>query len=91
MKTTQELERDDIQGIVLHGYGRLPFVRYFFLGFRTAGGARSWLAQITDQVTTSRPRGKSAPERTASLHVAFTSAGLEKLGVATAEMETFPR
>jgi Dyp-type peroxidase family len=91
MATTQKLERRDIQGIVLHGYGRLRFVRYFFLGFDNPAGARSWLARITGDVTTARSTSERALELNMSLQVAFTSAGLEKLGFAASEMETFPR
>ncbi|MEY2533513.1 MAG: hypothetical protein QOF29_1423 [bacterium] len=45
------LERDDIQGNVLRGYG-FPFARYLFARVRDGAAARRWLAAQADPVTT---------------------------------------
>src|SRR4051812_8697755 len=92
MDTTPVLELDDIQGIVLRGYGRLRFVRYLFVVFAPddAEKARAWLTGLAGDVTSARPEARgSKPD--AAVNVAFTSVGLAALGFADAELDTFPR
>jgi Dyp-type peroxidase family len=82
------LERDDIQGNVLRGYG-FPFARYLFARVREdgAGAARQWLAAQADPVTT------EAEWRAKPLHarnVAISARGLEALGVPSWLRDSFP-
>ena len=46
-----ELDRHDIQGLVLRGYP-MPLATYLFYRFDTAAGARRWLASMIDPITT---------------------------------------
>jgi len=84
--TVTTLERQDIQGFVLSGHGRMPVALYLLL--RVADGprpARRWLAALADRLTTAQK-----PEAERSLHVAFTADGLRAVGVDDADMTTFP-
>jgi Dyp-type peroxidase family len=46
-----ELDRHDIQGLVLRGYS-MPLATHLFYRFDTAAAARRWLASMIDPVTT---------------------------------------
>ena len=71
------LQLDDIQGLVLFGYGRLRSACYLLLRIADPPAARAWLATLEvrsakfDPATTDR-----------SLNIAFTRAGLARLGLA---------
>jgi Dyp-type peroxidase family len=82
------LERDDIQGNVLRGYG-FPFARYVFARVRPDGAdaARGWLARQADPVTTEAEwSGKPLHAR----NVAISYAGLEALHIPGWLAGTFP-
>ena len=81
-----ELEGQDIQGLVISGYGHLPCATYMLLRITDGAVARRWLAQIVDKVTTAA--GKQ--ERT-SVNLAFTREGLEHLGLDADAVKTFSR
>jgi Dyp-type peroxidase family len=68
------LDLHDIQGLVARGYGNLPEARFLLLSIRDPDAARGWLATVP--VT----RGDERPDD-AAVNVAFTSAGLERLGL----------
>ncbi|HTN89870.1 MAG TPA: hypothetical protein VL242_39615 [Sorangium sp.] len=87
-QATQTLDFDDIQGIVLYGYGRLPFVRYVFLSIEDADRARAWLELAAGEVTSART--VKSPGAATTLHLAFTVDGLRALGFAEDELTTFP-
>ena len=87
-----ELDTQEIQGIILSGYGHLPFSSYLFLGFTGRDGARKWLREITDAVTTAYwPVGANgkAQKPDPALNLAFTRPGLAALGLADDELQTF--
>jgi Dyp-type peroxidase family len=69
-------ERDDIQGIVVSGYGHLPYAAYLLLAIDQPVAAGDWLARLADAVTTARGR----VERRA-LGVALTATGLAAIGL----------
>ncbi|MEA2484895.1 MAG: hypothetical protein QOD46_6 [Actinomycetota bacterium] len=70
----------DVQGLIARGYGGLAAARFLILEFREGGAdAAGWLRKIAAAVTP----GTERPDRRAA-HVAFTSPGLRKLGLAEA-------
>jgi Dyp-type peroxidase family len=79
-----DLDRTDIQGLVTRGYGSLHAARYLLLGVRNPAAARAYLRQL--EVT---PASESP--KTEAIHVAFTVAGLRKLGVPEPAVLTFSR
>lgn len=82
--TSHEVDYADMQGLVRFGYKRMIKARYDLLRVKTPEAARSWLrsAPVTSAVY------KDPAPRTA-LHVAFTAAGLDELGVPTEVIEAF--
>ena len=97
---------DDVQRLVLVGNGSatFPAVRYVLLAVERPGAARRLLAGLVerpgrDPLRLSRASdavaGPGAPRTdaekgTARLAVAFTAAGLRAIGLADAELSTFP-
>ncbi|MEA2268685.1 MAG: hypothetical protein QOC64_1295 [Solirubrobacteraceae bacterium] len=80
------LERDDIQGNVLRGYG-FPFARYLFARVRDGAAARRWLAAQADPVTTD---AEWDAEPSPAYNVALSFAGLRALGLPSHVLESFP-
>jgi len=74
---SDELELDDIQGLVAQGYSRLRLAAFLLLRVTDAPAARRWLAALVPAVTTGRQR-----PRHQAANVAFTARGLARLGVA---------
>ena len=68
------VELDDVQGLVVRGYGDLPAARYVLAHIEDGAAARAWLRTIADQVDT----GATSPSRRA-VGVALGATGLEKL------------
>ncbi|HSH61868.1 MAG TPA: Dyp-type peroxidase [Acidimicrobiales bacterium] len=79
------LERYDVQGFVVSGYGKMREARYLLLGVRNPRQARRWIGELAGQVTAS----ERAEERRC-VNVAFTREGLAALGLDQAELSTFP-
>jgi len=77
------LELDDIQGIVLQGYGKLTSASFVLLSIEDAARARTWLGELPLQT------GAPAKARTA-VNVALTSQGLRALGVDEQVLGSFP-
>ena len=69
-----QLDRDDIQGIIVGAYGDLPAARYVLLEIREPSAARSWLRKLSDEVykMIDHSRKKEGPR----VNVAFTYSGL---------------
>lgn len=88
-----ELETKYIQGIITSGYKYLPFSKYFFLQINDLGKFKAWLNQLIPDITTSdRTHFISLPDinTATAVNLAFTYAGLEKLGLPPEALETFP-
>ncbi len=85
---TQAVEWDDVQGIVLRGYGKHPYSASLLLQVDEAAQARTWLASACDRVTTAG-RAKARID-SCYLNMAFTRSGLEKLGLSEKSLEPFP-
>lgn len=78
------LDLDDIQGLIARGYAELKAATYVLLQIDEAGAARSWLSSLADQITPA-----SARPADSALNVAFTAAGLRKLGMAEDVLSQF--
>ncbi|MGH2413215.1 MAG: hypothetical protein ACRDEA_05905, partial [Microcystaceae cyanobacterium] len=87
--------REDIQGIILSGYGHLYQTSYLFLRIQDAARAKTWLQTILPEISTAkpwtqRPDGtKEKPEST--LNIAFTYQGLKALNLPQYTLDTFSR
>jgi len=85
------LERDDIQGNVLRGYG-FPFARYLFArvrdGDREAAAARRWLAAQAEPITT-EAEWSAKPRLAGNLALSF--AGLRALRLPGWLLDSFPK
>jgi putative iron-dependent peroxidase len=86
----QDVEWDEVQGIVLSAYWAKPYTRYFLLTIRDGReqAARAWLGQLEQKkwLSLNDDRTRSGP----SLNIAFSFSGLEKLGLKKEELDTFP-
>lgn len=87
------LETQDIQGIIITGYGHLQFSSYLFLHIDDPAKAKAWLAQIAPQMTTGEP-WKTGPQGAilkpgSALNIAFTCQGLTKLGLPSESINSF--
>jgi Dyp-type peroxidase family len=80
-----ELDRKDIQGIALSGYGHLPCAAYLMLRVGEARAARGWLASVAREITHA---GGKQEQR--SLNLAVTHRGLQALGLDAEALATFP-
>lgn len=78
------IDLDDVQGLVLRGYGALPECRYVLLQIRDPLQGRAWLRRLVPQVSNGLPG-----TRDVALQVAFTYAGLAALGLADVTLEEF--
>src|SRR5215210_4503624 len=81
-----ELERQDIQGLVISGYAHLPCASYLMLRVNDAAPARRWLGRKALEVTTSERKQEGT-----SLNIALTHRGLTELGLDQETLATFPR
>ncbi|HEY0736602.1 MAG TPA: hypothetical protein VGD69_16920 [Herpetosiphonaceae bacterium] len=81
-----ELERHDIQGIVISSYIHLSCAAYVLLRITDADSARRWLAGISDEITTAQ-----AKQEGSSTNIAFTHPGLARLGLDQQALTTFSR
>jgi Dyp-type peroxidase family len=70
------LELDDIQGLVARGYGDLPSAGFILASIDEPARANTWLQTLADEVNPASQRSRDH-----AVHVAFTMAGLSKLGV----------
>jgi Dyp-type peroxidase family len=79
-----QLEKNDIQGLVVSSYGHLPCAAYLLLRVTNPASARRWLSQSVAGITTSE--GKDAE---VSTNLAFTWTGLQNLGLSPNALGTF--
>ena len=73
---TRRVETDDIQGLVLQGYGKLRAAAYVVLEITDAALARTWLRDLLPRISL----GETRPE-SGAVNLAFTAAGLTRLGL----------
>lgn len=84
----ETLELEDIQGLVLRGYGGLPEARFLLLELEEGHeeAARAYLRGLWPRLN----RASTSPEDSA-LQIAFTAKGLAALGVPDTTLCTFAR
>ncbi|WP_437678926.1 Dyp-type peroxidase [Sorangium sp. So ce131] len=87
--TADAVEVDDVQGIVVYGYGHLPIARYVFVRFTEAAKIGAWLGEIVEQTPSAQRREKGAPRPSTAVHIALASSGLEQIGLSQEERATF--
>lgn len=78
------LELEDIQGIIVRGYGQLKAATFVLLKVTDAKATRGWLGDLADEVRDGRER----PEETC-VNVAVTHAGLAALGLPPSALRSF--
>jgi Dyp-type peroxidase family len=79
------LELDDIQGIIVRGYGSLKGASFVLLRIQDESATRRWLGELAVRSGASRPT-----ESDTCVNVAFTYAGLKKLGLDGGALDMFP-
>src|SRR6478609_3587816 len=80
------LELEDMQGLIIRGYEKLPEAKFLLLQISNAKSAKQYLASILGQITTAANK----PESNA-LHVAFTARGLQALQLPPSIIASFQR
>jgi Dyp-type peroxidase family len=80
-----QLELQDIQGIIARGYGNLDAAAYVLLHIQDATLARQWLGNLNDLVQTCRDGLCNR-----CLNIAFTYEGLTALGLPQSTLSSFP-
>ncbi|HEX5151202.1 MAG TPA: Dyp-type peroxidase [Parafilimonas sp.] len=80
----QQLEINDIQGLLIRGYGELPACNFILLSIRNKVAARQWIKEILPEITP----GSKKPQSIA-LHIAFTYAGLHAIGLSQETLDSF--
>ncbi|HZO61367.1 MAG TPA: Dyp-type peroxidase [Gaiellaceae bacterium] len=81
-----QIDVNDVQGNVLRGY-TYPTAAYIFLRVDDVARGKALLARMLSRVTTGAAWEQAPP---AAIQVAFTYAGLERMGVAPEVLATFP-
>ncbi len=78
------IDYSDVQGIVRYGYGQLPAACFLLLQIKNPAAARSWLrtAPVTNATAV-------APPPQYAMQVAFTSEGLDAIGLPRQILEKF--
>jgi Dyp-type peroxidase family len=71
-----KLELDDIQGLIARGYSTLPHARFTIFTAQDPAAAHALLSWLLPRVT---PAGRFTGD--SALHVAYTPAGLRRLGL----------
>lgn len=83
--STTDLELDDIQGLILSGYGKKPAARYAIFEITSAEEARAWLRRSLEGVQYGAFRGTRKREAPflddLCFNVAFSYAGFRALGL----------
>ena len=80
----KKIELDDIQGMVVRGYGSLMFTAYLFLRIEDSAKAKAWINLVHPEIDSAIPK-----EVNSTLHLAFTPSGLTKLGLSEVNLANF--
>jgi len=78
------IAKNEIQGLILRGYSNLPNAVYLLLQVNNVGDAKKWLKDISNDIT----NGDTKPQTTA-MNIAFTLAGMKRLGLSQNALHTF--
>lgn len=82
----QTIDKQDVQGFIIRGYGKLKASRYYLIRIDDSGLAKKWLNTISNDITD----GNHDP-RTTCINIAFTQFGLRALGLYEENMSEFSR
>jgi deferrochelatase/peroxidase EfeB len=82
----REVEWEEVQGIVLKGYRNKRVTRYYLLQIDDPAAARAWLNDNLGRISFCDKHKESE----VSLNLAFTLAGLAKMGLPEDALDTFP-
>src|SRR5262245_51989252 len=77
---------DQVQGIILNGYGPLEYARFLLLHVRDATAARGWLQALIPAIT----NAVKQPDAEA-VNLAFTFEGFKTMGLAQEAFDGFSR
>jgi Dyp-type peroxidase family len=80
----QTLDLNDIQGMVLRGYGNLPNGLFLTLSFSSTDTPNQWLQDILPDITFAAHR-----PRDSAVQVGFTASGLSRLGLSDDDLNGF--
>lgn len=87
----QVLEPEDIQGLVLLGYGHLAFGAYVFFEINDPQGAKSWLGQALAEGRISHAgKWQDGVKPDHAMNLGFTYVGVERLLGDSARIDNFP-
>jgi Dyp-type peroxidase family len=78
----------DIQGIIIHGYGKLAAACFVLLQITNAKAAKNWLRKLADQITSAQTNPSQSGQQTC-LNIAFTHEGLKTLGLDETTLSQF--
>lgn len=84
----EELELDQIQGLVVRGYSQLPSAKFLLLTISDAARARAYLRSIFHHIDTAKHRERKEHH---AMQIAFTAPGLVAFGVDPDIVATFQR
>lgn len=83
-----EPDLKDIQGIIIHGYGKLGAACFVLLQITDAKAAKSWLGKLAEQLTAAQTNPSKSGQQTC-LNIAFTYEGLKALGLDESTLTQF--
>jgi Dyp-type peroxidase family len=85
------LPTEDMQGLLVRGYGTLPYAAFALLRIDDGDAARHWLRHLAGAITDGRELdGRDRTVETEAVNVAFTHKALELLGLPAQVRERFP-
>ena len=87
----QVLETEDIQGLVLLGYGHLGYGAYLFFSIKNNLGAKTWLGKLLENNTIANAGvwANGKPEK--AINIGFTYNGVNALLGDSARVANFPQ
>jgi len=86
-------DREDMQGLILSGYGHLPNAMFLFLQIHDQARAKEWLRKVSPSVTTARPwpvgpdGHKIKPQWAVNIGLTYT--GVQRLGLTEETLASF--
>lgn len=83
----EKLETDDMQGLIVRGYGKLQFARFTLMKIENRAEAKKYLQYVSEIISGG---GIESPKRYA-IQIAFTSKGLKALKLPDSAYKTFSR
>ncbi len=81
----QSIELDDIQGILVRGYGQLRYCHFFFVQVIDPEIGRDILHELIPKITPA-----TVYDSKTSLNIAFTYTGLQAMGLSKENADNFP-